>query len=93
VDSSAPFRRQHPIGSWFADYCCVPLKLVVEVDGPLHDLTHDARRDADLKEQGYSVLRFSVQQVDEAFDAVMESIYSEIQLRLLQQEAESRTRG
>ena len=29
----APFRRQHPIDRYFADYCCVPLKLVVEVDG------------------------------------------------------------
>lgn len=37
----ASFRKQHPIGPYFADYCCVSLKLVVEVDGPLHDRRSD----------------------------------------------------
>jgi very-short-patch-repair endonuclease len=27
------FRRQHPIGPYFADFACVARKLVVEVDG------------------------------------------------------------
>jgi very-short-patch-repair endonuclease len=89
----ASFRRQHPIGPWFADYCCVPLRLVVEVDGPLHDLARDAGRNADLAKRGYDVLRFTVQQVDEAFDAVIEAIYSEVQQRLLAREIEGGMRG
>lgn len=38
----APFRRQHVVDRAFPDYCCVPLRLIVEVDGPLHDLEHVA---------------------------------------------------
>ena len=33
------FRRQHPIGPYFADFACVSKKLVVEIDGSSHDLT------------------------------------------------------
>ncbi len=27
------FRRQHPVGSWVADFCCPERGLVVELDG------------------------------------------------------------
>ncbi|MEM1228050.1 MAG: DUF559 domain-containing protein [Planctomycetota bacterium] len=55
------FRREHPIPQYTADFCCVALKLIVEVDGK-HHLTdegqeHDAARDKFLAEQGYEVLR------------------------------------
>ena len=30
------FRRQHPIGPYFVDFCCVKLRLIVEVDGGHH---------------------------------------------------------
>lgn len=33
---SCRFRRQHPIGVYIADFCCVERRLVVEVDGPVH---------------------------------------------------------
>ena len=55
------FRRQHPLGPYFADFCCVERRLVVELDGGVHgQLAHakrDARRDAHLKTLGYTVLR------------------------------------
>ena len=31
------FRRQHPIGPFIADFYCHSLKLVIEVDGNIHD--------------------------------------------------------
>ena len=31
------FRRQHPISSYIADFYCHKLKLVIEIDGPIHD--------------------------------------------------------
>ena len=37
------FRRQRPIGPFFADFCCLDPKLVVEVDG----VSHDGRGDRD----------------------------------------------
>ena len=32
----AKFRRQHPIGSFVADFCCPQGKLIVELDGGQH---------------------------------------------------------
>jgi len=31
-------RRQHPIGHYVADFYCHKLKLIIEVDGSIHDL-------------------------------------------------------
>ena len=57
----AKIRRQCPIGPYIIDFACVAAKLVIEVDGPSHDelaqQTHDARRDAWLRQQGWRVLR------------------------------------
>jgi very-short-patch-repair endonuclease len=52
------FRRQLPIGKYIADFVCLRHRLIVEADGPHHDETHDARRDAWLCDQGFHVLRF-----------------------------------
>ena len=53
------FRRQHPIGGYFADFCCTSLKLVIELDGSQHsENEHDLKRDTLLVAQGYTVLRF-----------------------------------
>jgi very-short-patch-repair endonuclease len=30
------FRRQHPIGPYFVDFCCPDLKLIVELEGSVH---------------------------------------------------------
>ena len=79
----APFRRQHPIGQDFVDYCCVPLRLVVEVDGSMHDAGRDSLRDARLAASGYDVLRFSVQEMDTNLEGVVSTIYDAIQLRLI----------
>ncbi|HEV7228683.1 endonuclease domain-containing protein [Brevundimonas sp.] len=32
------FRRQHPIGPYVVDFCCLRAKLIVELDGGVHDL-------------------------------------------------------
>lgn len=55
------FRREYPIPPYTADFCCVELKLVVEVDGVEHFTEQgrqkDRRKDASLKNQGYNVIR------------------------------------
>jgi len=57
------FRRQTPIGPYFADFACLARKLVVEADGRSHEDEEAARRDAarDLwfARAGFRVLRFS----------------------------------
>jgi very-short-patch-repair endonuclease len=54
------FRREVPLaGRYIVDFCAPSVRLVVEVDGRSHELRPraDARRDAELRELGYRVLR------------------------------------
>src|SRR5688500_14064229 len=37
--SGYKFRRQHPLGPFIADFYCHALKLVIEVDGSIHEVT------------------------------------------------------
>lgn len=54
------FRRQHPIGPYFADFACVAKKLVIEIDGDHHAFRVDAdtRRTAVMEQLGWRVVRF-----------------------------------
>ncbi len=56
------FRRQVPLGNAIVDFCCLSLKLVVELDGAGHaqgsQATRDRRRDREIEKRGYRVLRF-----------------------------------
>ena len=79
----APFRRQHVLIHAFPDYCCVPLRLIVEVDVPLHDLARDTRRDTRMNRRGYDVIRFGVQEIDENLQGVVDTIYDAVQVRLM----------
>ncbi len=64
------FRRQHPIGPYVLDFYAAAARLAVEVDGAAHDLAgrvaRDGVRDAWLREQGISVLRFNAGDVLDA---------------------------
>ena len=74
------FRRQHPIGPYIVDFCCVERMLIVELDGGQHEdrRAQDAARTQWLGEQGFRVLRFSER------EALMqtEAVLTEIQSRL-----------
>ena len=54
------FRRQTPLAGAVVDFFCAELKLVIELDGGIHDLNEaeDALRDDRLRRAGYTVLRF-----------------------------------
>jgi adenine-specific DNA-methyltransferase len=72
----AKFRRQQPLGPFVADFCCVGVGLVIEVDGGQHSERErtDARRTRLLEEQGFLVLRFWNNEVLEQTEAVVERI-------------------
>jgi len=72
------FRRQHSIGPFIADFCCVPEKLVIELDGQVHfnpgTQDYDHQRQQYLEREGYIVLRFENKQVFETPEAVLQAI-------------------
>jgi very-short-patch-repair endonuclease len=57
------FRRQVEIGPYRADFGSLRLKLLIEIDGPIHrdpeQKERDLRRDHWLESEGYRVIRFS----------------------------------
>lgn len=63
----APFRRQMPIGPYFADFACPSARLIVEIDGRAHNDPEQGERDktrqAWLERQGWRVLRFEDEMV------------------------------
>jgi cyclase len=71
-------RRQHPIGLYIADFYCHKLKLIIEVDGSIHDepgiKEFDEARQKDLEKWGYIIIRFTNQQVMEQSDEVIRII-------------------
>ena len=54
------FRRQHPLGRYIADFVCLDKKLIIEVDGKIHDSQKEAdqQRTDVLNDLGYQVIRF-----------------------------------
>jgi len=61
------FRRQVPLGPFYADFASHGARLVVEVDGAGHfeaaEASYDRARDAFISGQGYLVLRFTTSEV------------------------------
>ena len=74
------FRRQHPIGPYFADFCSPERRLVIELDGAQHadHSQKDEVRTSFLRSRDYRVLRFWNDQVladvDEVLNAIAESL-------------------
>ena len=72
----AKFRRQHSIGPFIADLCCLERGIIVEVDGAQHagDVEQDQARTAFLEGAGYRVLRFWNNDVLRRPEAVVDAI-------------------
>lgn len=72
------FRRQAPVGPFIVDFLCVGMRLVIELDGGQHagseGLATDRRRDAYLRANGYSVLRFWNNDVVANIDGVLQAV-------------------
>ena len=71
--TGAKFSRQIAIGPYFADFVCRMQKLIIEVDGPSHEMTHehDARRTTFLEQQGYRIVRVNNHDVRDTLDDVI----------------------
>jgi len=55
------FKRQFPIDDYIVDFYCHDLRLIVEIDGGVHEdpeqITRDEIRDNRLRKLGYQILR------------------------------------
>jgi len=78
------FRRQEQIGPFYVDFACHHARVVIEVDGDTHfteaGIEADARRDAFLDHEGYTVLRFTnseVMQNQEGVFSVIAAVLAE----------------
>ena len=83
------FRKQVPIGPYTVDMACHHAKLVIEVDGETHGSDsarrNDARRDAFLRAEGYTVLRISNSEVVRNPDGVYQMVVMALEGRPKQQ--------
>ena len=73
------FRRQYSVGNYIADFASAKIKLVIEVDGFTHAdesvFEKDQKKENFLKENGYTVKRYSSEQVFKNLDDVLADIY------------------
>jgi very-short-patch-repair endonuclease len=74
------FRRQHPINIFIADFYCPKIKLVIEVDGSIHEISeyeeHDIGRSEILNDFGITVIRFTNEQILNDLDGTVKQIES-----------------
>ena len=72
------FRRQHPIDIFIADFYCHEMKLIVELDGGIHDtieqMEYDDGRSFELEEKGFKIIRFRNEEVFNEIEQVLEKI-------------------
>lgn len=80
------FRRQHPLGKYIADFYCFEAKLVIEIDGGIHNQAenkeYDNGRSFELEELGIIVIRFTNKEVEDNLENVLNSIKKHLQKHL-----------
>ena len=76
------FRRQQAIHVYIADFVCLDLKLIIEVDGGYHEEENqryiDEQRTHDLNALGYRVVRFTNEEVLNNLPSVIQQLQSYI---------------
>ena len=75
------FRQQHLINDFIVDFVCLSKKLIIEVDGNVHEyqLEKDEARTLELEQKsGFKVIRFKNEEVIGNVDAVLSKIDSEL---------------
>jgi len=86
------FRRQHIIGKYIADFVCLKRRLIIELDGKIHQLPDNKEADAVrtewLESQGFKVIRFT----NEALIGDTENTLNTI-LKTLNNQAEIESQG
>ena len=68
------FRRQRSVLNYIADFMCMELMLIIEVDGITHHweetMSKDKKKQADLEAAGFTLLRFTDDEILTDLNAV-----------------------
>ncbi len=76
------FKRQHPIAMYIVEFYCHPPKLIIEIDGNIHDKEDmkkaDKEREAHLKALGLKIIRCRNEEIYHQIEKVISSIRSHI---------------
>jgi len=84
--SGLTFRRQHPINQFIADFFCHKAKLVIEIDGSIHDIDEykikDKGREDEFEKFGIKTIRFTNEDVFQNMRKVIEIIRTECESRI-----------
>jgi adenine deaminase/very-short-patch-repair endonuclease len=76
------FRRQHIIGSYIADFVCLNKRMIIEVDGLIHQIPEnkisDVERTFELNKLGFNVIRFTNDEIYNSPDKVLSEILHEL---------------
>ena len=77
----AKFRRQHNLGQYIADFYCRAAQLVIELDGEIHQTqqVRDGDRDQWMQTNGFTVLRFSNDDIFVNLEQVLSAILAQLQ--------------
>jgi very-short-patch-repair endonuclease len=78
------FRRQHPIDFFIADFYCHEARLVVEIDGEIHEdnKDYDDRRSAAMEKYLVKVIRFTNSEVENKIEQVINLIKAQTRRRI-----------
>jgi imidazole glycerol-phosphate synthase subunit HisF len=76
------FRRQHPISIYIVDFYCHSTKLIIELDGNIHNLpdvkNNDEIRQKDLENLGLKIIRFTNKEITNNLEQVLQTIEKNI---------------
>ena len=70
------------VGYYIVDFCCFERKLIIELDGGQHNqktnIINDTERTKVLEAEGFKILRFWNNGIDENIDGVLETILNNL---------------
>jgi very-short-patch-repair endonuclease len=88
------FRKQFPYRGYVVDFACLERRLAIEVDGEAHSMgdipLKDAKRDAQLAEDGFQTLRIAARDVLDNLEGVLTLILHTCENRPLHHDAARR---
>jgi len=81
------FRRQHPVNMFIADFYCHKARLVIEIDGSIHEVEgsreKDKGREDEFEKFGIKTIRFTNNEIFESLCSVIEEIKKECKRRVV----------